>query len=171
MIDLSSTIKLLCFNNLQIIVLLDLDGWYVWRHVDGEDLKQHSKLYYLNFDLVNSLAPRDALWVKNWSTLFQLMACCLTAPSHYLNQFWLIMCEVRWYSAQSEISGNAENFSHQTMLWSYVFKTINLLLGDIELTHLNNESVYPWGTLWKHGFGGARSNRCVRTNMSQCNLH
>ena len=26
---------------------------------------------------------------QSWSTLFQLMACCLTAPSHYLNQYTL----------------------------------------------------------------------------------
>ena len=28
------------------------------------------------------------------STLVQVIACCLTAPSHYLNQCWLIMSEV-----------------------------------------------------------------------------
>ena len=26
----------------------------------------------------------------------QVMACCLTAPSHYLNQCWLIISEVMW---------------------------------------------------------------------------
>ena len=41
---------------------------------------------------VNSLWPRDAIWRwRSWSTLFQVMACCLTAPSHYLNQCWLII--------------------------------------------------------------------------------
>ena len=28
------------------------------------------------------------------------MACCLTAPSHYLNQCWLIISEVQWHSYQ-----------------------------------------------------------------------
>ena len=28
-----------------------------------------------------------------WSTLVQVMACCLTAPSHCLNQYWLIISE------------------------------------------------------------------------------
>ena len=47
----------------------------------------------------NSLWPRDAIWrQRSWSTLAQVMACCLTAPSHYLNQCWLIISEVQWHS-------------------------------------------------------------------------
>ena len=39
----------------------------------------------------NSLRPSDAIWRhRSGSTLAQVMACCLTAPSHYLNQCWLI---------------------------------------------------------------------------------
>ena len=54
---------------------------------------------------VNSLGPSDALrrW-RSWSTLVQVMACCLTAPSHYLNQCWLIMIsKVLWNSSQDII--------------------------------------------------------------------
>ena len=41
---------------------------------------------------VNSLWPGDAIWRHvTRSTLVQIMACCLTAPSHYLNQCWLII--------------------------------------------------------------------------------
>ena len=41
---------------------------------------------------VNSLWPNDAIWRhRSWSTLAQVMACCLMAPSHYLNQCWLIV--------------------------------------------------------------------------------
>ena len=40
---------------------------------------------------VNSLWPGDAIWWhRSGSTLAQVMACCLTAPSHYLNQCGLI---------------------------------------------------------------------------------
>ena len=31
------------------------------------------------------------------------MACCLTAPSHYMNQCWLIISEVPWHSSQGII--------------------------------------------------------------------
>ena len=40
---------------------------------------------------INSLCPSDAIWrPRCWSTLAQVIACCLTAPSHYLRQCWLI---------------------------------------------------------------------------------
>ena len=38
-------------------------------------------------DVFNTLRPSDAIWRhRSGSTLAQVMACCLTAPSHYLNQ-------------------------------------------------------------------------------------
>ena len=44
---------------------------------------------------VNSLRPSDAIWRhRSGSTLAQIMAWCLTAPSHYLNQCWLIISKV-----------------------------------------------------------------------------
>ena len=48
---------------------------------------------------VNSLRPSDTIWQhRSGSTLAQVMACCLTAPSHYLNQYWLIS-KVYWHSS------------------------------------------------------------------------
>ena len=45
--------------------------------------------------VLNSLGPSDAIWrQKTGSTLAQVMACCLTAPSHYLNQSWRITSKV-----------------------------------------------------------------------------
>ena len=46
----------------------------------------------------NSLWPSDAIWGhttrhRSGSTLAQVMACCLAAPSHYLTQCWLIIRE------------------------------------------------------------------------------
>ena len=47
------------------------------------------QLTFSNF--LNSMCPSDAIWRhRSGSTLAQVMACCLTAPSHYLNQCWLI---------------------------------------------------------------------------------
>ena len=44
---------------------------------------------------VNSLGLSDAIWQqKTGSTLAQVMASCLTAPSHYLNQCWLMISKV-----------------------------------------------------------------------------
>ena len=48
---------------------------------------------------INSLWPSDVIWWQgSRSTLAQVMAWCLTAPSHYPNQCWLIIIEVQWYS-------------------------------------------------------------------------
>ena len=46
-------------------------------------------------DIFNSLWPSDAIWWhRSGSTLAQVMACCRTAPSHYLNKFGLIISKV-----------------------------------------------------------------------------
>ena len=58
----------------------------------------HSKkLAYLGTEFDKILWPiaSNAIWrQRSWSTLDQVMACCLTAPSHYLNQCWLIISKV-----------------------------------------------------------------------------
>ena len=54
---------------------------------------------------LNSLWTSDAKWrPRSGSTLVQVMACCLTAPSHYLNQCWLIISEVLWHSPESNFT-------------------------------------------------------------------
>ena len=39
------------------------------------------------------------LW-RHRNVVVQVMACCLTAPSHYLNQCWLIAGKVPWHSEE-----------------------------------------------------------------------
>ena len=55
--------------------------------------------------ILKSLQPSDAIWRDRQhgseSTLAQVMACCLTAPSHHLNLFWLITSKVLWHSSES----------------------------------------------------------------------
>ena len=46
-----------------------------------------------------------AIWrQRSGSTFAQVMACCLTAPSHYLNQCRLIISEVQWHSYQGNFT-------------------------------------------------------------------
>ena len=48
-----------------------------------------------------SLWPSDAIQrYKYLPTMAQVMACCLTAPSHYLNQYWLLIDRVQWHSPE-----------------------------------------------------------------------
>ena len=59
----------------------------------------------------NSLWFSDAISRhRSGSTSAQVMACCLTAPSHYLNQCWLIINEARWHLA--EVKKTALDITH-----------------------------------------------------------
>ena len=52
----------------------------------------------------NSLVPGDTIWWhRTWSTLVQVMACCLMILSHYLNQCWQIISKVQWQSLEDNI--------------------------------------------------------------------
>ena len=81
------------------------------RNLHRLNLKHVFRNYALNITAesprgqwVNSLEPSDAVWhSRSWSTLVQVMACCLTAPSHYLNQCWLIISKVLWHSSEDII--------------------------------------------------------------------
>ena len=49
----------------------------------------------------NTLWPSDAIWRHgSGSTLAQVMAWCLTAPSHYLIQCWFVICRGLWHSSE-----------------------------------------------------------------------
>ena len=54
-----------------------------------------------------------AIWRQGFSsTLVQVMACCLTAPSHYLNQCWLIINKVLWCSSEGNFTWDITAISH-----------------------------------------------------------
>ena len=84
---------------------------------------------YPRVQWINTLWPSDVIWRQvPRSTLAQVMACCLTAPSHYLNQYWLMIREVLWHSPDS-------NFTENT--WYLLLKWVwNLLIWDCsEIPH------------------------------------
>ena len=54
---------------------------------------------------INSLRPSDAFWRhRSGSPLAQVMACCLTAPSHFLNQCWLIISKIKLHSSDGKFT-------------------------------------------------------------------
>ena len=58
----------------------------------------------INWTYFNSMWPSTAIWRhRPQLTLAQLMACCLAAPSHYLNQCWLIISDIRLRAISQEI--------------------------------------------------------------------
>ena len=70
-------------------------------HLSWNYPKTWQGYFVQNFKMVeqrrtfNPLRPSDAIWRhRSGSALFHVMACCLMAPSHYLNQCWLIIRKV-----------------------------------------------------------------------------
>ena len=98
----------ICSQNESIEYLIDMTldlkyilPWFIsWHPMELE-------IYW-----INSLWPRDAIWRHiSGSTLAQAMACCLTAPSHYLSQCWLIISKVLWHSSEDIIIRRFEDIS------------------------------------------------------------
>ena len=99
---ISDTFSLSPKNLFSFTLCMTLIGNYVSRC--SLDLVKWSMIAWH----INSLWPSDAIWrQRSGSTLVQVMACCLTAPSHYLNQCWLTISEVQWHSP-------AGNFTRDT---------------------------------------------------------
>ena len=70
---------------------------------------------------LNWFGPSEAIWQhKSGSTLAQVMACCLMAPSHYLNQCWFLISGVLRRSAES-------NFTKPKLLFCIMSLKIILL--------------------------------------------
>ena len=71
----------------------------------------------------------DTTWRhRSWSTLVQVMACCLTAPNHYLNQCWPIISWVLWHACEGYFTGNAQDMYDWDMFEIYTCKIIALCL-------------------------------------------
>ena len=87
---------------------------------DALDSSSHQAI---NSHDINSLWPSDTKWQQiSRSTLVQVMAWCLTAPSHYLNQCWLIIKCVLQHSRESNFPWNAHNINLQDDFESYIVK-------------------------------------------------
>ena len=66
---------------------------------------------------VHSLGPSDTIWwQRSESTLAQVMAWCLTVPSPYLNECWLIISKVEWHSSKGEFTRDTSAINH----WNYL---------------------------------------------------
>ena len=91
--------------------------------------------------LINSLWPGDAMWRHGTrSTLDQVMACCLTAPSHYLNQCWLIIGGVPWHSLDDvKIPINKTRLKIAVLKWHLGLPGANELKYWSRVTHASVE--------------------------------
>ena len=82
----------------------------------------------------NSLWPCYAKWwQRSCFTLAQVMACCLAAPSHYLNQCWLFINGVLWHSPKTNFSGRSQDISLSNESEVYTCKILPHFPGANEL--------------------------------------
>ena len=107
-----------CFDLIWFVVILNVLAWIQTSDLPDKAVidmfPKHSnlitvipvkvKLQFTSTGSFNSLGPSEAIWWwRFWSTLVQVMACCLTAPSHYLNQCWLIISKGMCHSSEDII--------------------------------------------------------------------
>ena len=99
----------------------DLAGSYSLEHSIYEiiPVSHHTLVYYV----FKSMWPSDATGRhRTGSTLAQVMACCLTAPSHYLNQCWLIISKAQCYSSEGNSMKGTSAIKHKIIAWKLLIK-------------------------------------------------
>ena len=96
--------------------IVDSRAFSSWSLIHGSSwsglikVEPGMKWEYKNF---NSLWPSDAIWQqRSGSTLVQVMAWCRQAPSHYLNQCWLILSKVQWHSSDGNFIRDTTVINH-----------------------------------------------------------
>ena len=79
--------------------------------------------------IIDWLWPSDAIWRHRYgSTLYQVVACCLTVPSHYMNKSWFATKKVTWYPPEN-------NFTRDSLKSTWI-KFISKLSGTNDLMTL-----------------------------------
>ena len=94
--------------------------------------------------------------IITWSILVQLMACCLTAPSHHLNRCWLITSEVLQQSSEDSSQDILKISILDVSLEIYNLRLPPHIPGKNELTYLYHfcssvisSPCWSVATLWK----------------------
>ena len=55
---------------------------------------------------------------RSWSTLAQVITCCSTSSSHYLDHRWLAINNIHWYTPQGNISTWILKISIPSCMWN-----------------------------------------------------
>ena len=89
--------------------------WLIQHWIWSREAKHAYNIFYFvqSTHPFNSLWSNDAIWRhRSVSTLAQVMACCLTAPSHYLNQCWLIISKIQLHSSDGNFIRDTPAINH-----------------------------------------------------------
>ena len=94
------------------------------------------------------------------------MVCCLTAPSHHLNQCWLTISQVQWHSSECNFTRDTSAVCHWNKLEKYlskiVFKSprVNELISNTNCT----KKVYHLYPLFYHENSLEEPSKCCETH-------
>ena len=83
------------------------------------------------------------------------MVCCLTAPSHCLNQYWLIISLVLWHSSEGIIMRRSEDTNQLNKIGNSIFRIAFRSPRGKWVKHVTADW-WCWGTVYPkkyaHGF-------------------
>ena len=117
---------LVCVKWLSLKDLLKYLMSKTWSSVylQMEQCWQLSLACFLHIPMViDSLWPSDVTWRHRFgSTLAEVMAWCLTAPSHYMNKCWLIISKVLCQSSNGIIIRKSEDINMHSKVEICIFK-------------------------------------------------
>ena len=115
-----------------------------YHQATSQNLNQslcHNELKQFITSRETSSGPSDAiLRQRSASTLTQVIACCLTAPSHYLNQCWLIISKVEWHSSMGKFTRDNSAINH----WNYLENWISKISFKFTRGQWVNTVVWPY---------------------------
>ena len=132
-------------------------GWLcnTSRNINQKKLKHWCQLLLNHIYFINSLWPTYAIWRHiSGSTLAQVIAKCLKAPSHYLNQCWLLINKVLWHSPESNSTAKVQATIVHNELESYYLKiTVKSPRGHCVIT-VYTENKTSCLHSWKNQYHG-----------------
>ena len=135
----------------------------IWIKLQIFSLKKVSLRYHLQKSYhfaqlsicVNLRAPTEAIWQhRSRSTMAQVMDCCQAAPSHYLNQFWLLIINFLWHPHES-------NFMASTQA--------TILYNDFENCIFRISATSPRGK-WVNSLRPRQNRRHFADDVFKCNF-
>ena len=113
----------------------NLQKWH--RHRNLRKLTFSQLIHFC--ELIDPLWLGDATWCwRLWTSLVQIMDCCLTAPSHYLNQRWLIINGASWHSPDNNLQEALVTSINRISFKIILLKSHPYLSGANELKSLGH---------------------------------
>ena len=129
------------------------DHYKIFTHARRVQLschEQNMQHFFLLFeqqknDISNQLNTSCGSEGRQWtgSTLIQVMACCLMAPSQNLKQCWLVISKVQGQSPE-------DNFTRDTSASTYINRLENYLETIPSKSPMGNNLIAPENR-WSHG--------------------